>query len=297
MYKTLHLITPWILLMLLILVSSNTGLDTRYTEFVYKKCKNETHIPQILVSSLVQELVDKSTKSKFYQTSTGDDTLALSGKFQCRHDLTMDHCHDCIVKTVPRLACSSGSLARVQLKGCFISLEREPEPELKFESGRIVNKGLVGVRKDYLQHKKCGDRISWFEGLEEVRDVVFETVAKCVTTSGTGYCETRRDGIYAMGQCEGGLEVCECGECLSNAFQVAQDECWGSDSGEVYLENCFISFSDYKPHVTQGDYSEGKGVGGGSAKVAAMVVGVGVAIGLLVTLCYCIRSSSQRQED
>ncbi|KAF5805914.1 putative Gnk2-like domain-containing protein [Helianthus annuus] len=290
-HKTLHF-TPWILLnfMLLILVSSNSDLVSHYTDFVYEQCRNETRIPHTLVSSLMQELVEKSTESKFYQTSSGDDFVAISGKFQCRHDLTIESCHDCIVNTVTRLTCSSGSLARVQLKGCFMSLEPEPEPRPEIGNRRIGTEGLVGGRKDYLQHKKCGERRSWLEGLEEVRDVAFESVAKCVTSSGVGYCDKRYEGMYAMGQCEGSLEVCECGECVSNAFQVAQDECWGSDSGEVYLENCFISFSDYQPH-------KGKGAEGGSGKIAAMVVGVGVAIALLSTLCYCIRSSTRKQDD
>ncbi|XP_076911416.1 plasmodesmata-located protein 2-like [Bidens hawaiensis] len=248
-------VTPWILLnfmLLLILTSSNSESISHYTDFVYKKCRNETHIPDTLVTSLVQELVEKSTKSKFYQTSTGDDIVTVSGKFQCNYDLNVDNCHDCIVNIVSRLKCSSSSLARVQLKGCFISLEPEPEPtpdQPEHESVKANNRGLnLIVRNDYLQHKKCGERRSWIEGLQEVRDAAFEMVAKCVTSSGVRYCEKRHEGMFAMGQCEGGLEVCECGECVSNAFQVAQDECWGSNSGEVYLENCFVSFSDYKPH-------------------------------------------------
>ncbi|KAI7733213.1 hypothetical protein M8C21_006177 [Ambrosia artemisiifolia] len=275
--------------MLLILVSSTSNPFSHYTDFVYEQCRNDTRIPPTLVSSLKQELVEKSIKSKFYQTSSGDDFVAISGKFQCRHDLTTDHCHDCIVKTVTKLTCLPGSLARVQLKGCFMSLEPEPEPEP--DGGRIMidNKGVVGVRKDYLQHKKCGERRSWLEGLGEVRDVAFETVAKCVTSSRVGFCDERYEGMYVMGQCEGSLEGCECGECVGNAFQVAQDECWGSYSGEVYLENCFISFGDYQQH-------KGKGAGGGSGKVAAMVMGVVVAIGLLSTLFYCIKSSTRKQD-
>ncbi|PWA47489.1 gnk2-like domain-containing protein [Artemisia annua] len=180
--------------------------------------RNGTHIPKNLVSSLLQELVEKSKTSKFYQTSTGDDTFAVSGIFQCRGDLANENCHDCILNTITKLSCASGgSLARVQLKG-------------------------------YFQHKKCGERRSWFEGLQEVRDAAFELVTKCVMSSHIGHCETTHEGMYGMGQCAGSLEECECGECVSNAFQVAQDECWGSDSGEVYLENCFINFRDNQPN-------------------------------------------------
>ncbi|XP_071713403.1 plasmodesmata-located protein 2-like [Rutidosis leptorrhynchoides] len=280
--------------MLLTLVSSNPNTVSRYAEFVYKKCRNETHIPQNLLSSLLQELVEKSTNSKFYQTSTGDDTLAVSGMFQCQHYLTNDDCHDCIVKTVTRLSCPSSPLVRIHLKGCFMSLEPEPEPEPDIGHNRV----LIGIQKDYVQHKKCGERKALFDGLGEIRDVAFEIVAKCVTSSVIGFCDTTNEGMYAMGQCVASLGECECGECVSNAFQVAQDECWGSDSGEVYLDNCFITFSDDQ-QLTRGgiSYSHENNVRGGSAKVAAMVVGIGVALALLFSLCYCIKSSSRKHED
>ncbi|GJS67190.1 Gnk2-like domain-containing protein [Tanacetum coccineum] len=291
-------ITPSIIInaTLLILVSSNSFTVSHYTNFVYKKCRNETHIPKNLVSSLLQELAEKSKTSKFYQTSTGDDTFAVSGIFQCRGNLANENCHDCILNTITKLSCTSGgSLARVQLKGCYMSLEPEPEPQLEHESSRTNDRVLFGVPKGYLQHKKCGERRSWFEGLQEARDAVFEVVTKCVMSSRIGHCETTHEGMYATGQCAGSLEECECGECVSNAFQVAKDECWGSDSGEVYLENCFINFRDNQPNKGgRGSSSQGNSIGGGSGKVAAMVIGVGVALALLTTLCYCIRSSRKK---
>nr|GEW75226.1 Gnk2-like domain-containing protein [Tanacetum cinerariifolium] len=116
-------------------------------------------------------------------------------------------------------------------------------------------------------------------------------------SSGIGHCETTHEGMYAMGQCAGSLEECECGECASNAFQVAQDECWGSDSGEVYLENCFINFHDNQPNQGGRGSSQGNSIGGGSGKVAAMVIGVGVALALLSTICYCIISSRKKRDD
>lgn len=72
-------------------------------------------------------------------------------------------------------------------------------------------------------------RRSWFEGSKEVRDAAFEAVINCVMLSGIGHCEMTYEVMYAMGHCVGSLGECECGECVSNAFQVAQDKCWGSD--------------------------------------------------------------------
>ncbi|KAI3757226.1 hypothetical protein L6452_04760 [Arctium lappa] len=297
--KILHF-TPLILvnLALLIFVSSNSDTVSLHTNFVYKKCRNETHLPQDLVSSLLEELVEKSSESKFYQTTTGDDAFAVSGVFRCRTDLTNDECHACILNAVPRLSCGSILLARVQLEGCYLSLQPEPELDPVPEGGRINSRALVSttfVQKDYLQHKKCSGRRARFEGLEELRNTAFEATVGCVMSSRDGYCVTTHEGIYAMGQCEGSLGKCECGKCVDNAFQVARDECWGSDSGEVYLENCFVSFSDNESNVGDNS-SRGKNIGGGSAKLVAIVVGVGVALALLSAICYCIRSSTRKHD-
>ncbi|CAI9301980.1 unnamed protein product [Lactuca saligna] len=292
--KILHF-TSTILLnfTLLILVSSNPDTTSHHTEFIYKKCQNVTHLPQKLASSLIQELVEKSSNSKFYQTTTGDDTFAISGAFECRHDLTNTDCNNCIVNTLPRLSCGSDFLSRVQLKGCYISLE--PEPNIPDPEGdRIDERVLIGFQKDDLQHKKCGERRVGLEGLEEVRDAAFEAIARCIISSGDKHCEMSHEWMHVVAQCDMSLEGCQCGKCVSNAFQVAQDECLGSDSGEVYLTNCFISFSDDNGG---GNYSQGRNIGGSSAKVVAMVVGIGVALALLFALCYCIRSSKRKRGD
>ncbi|KAJ9545934.1 hypothetical protein OSB04_025641, partial [Centaurea solstitialis] len=300
--------TPLILLnlSLLIFVSSNPDTVSHYTDFVYKKCRNETRLPENLVSSLLQELVEKSSESKFYQMTMGDNTFMVSGVFQCRMDLTNDQCHTCILTILPRLPCGSILLARVQLRGCYLSLqlepESEPEPELDpvpEEGGRINSRALASttfVQKDYLQHKKCGLRRVGFEGLEEIMYAAFEAVIGCAMSGGDGHCVTTLEGIYAMGQCEGNLGKCECGKCVDSAFQVARDECWGSDSGEVYLENCFVSFSDDESNQGDRNFSREHDIGGGSAKLVAIVVGVGVAIALLSTVCYCIRSSTRKRD-
>ncbi|KAL4557489.1 hypothetical protein LXL04_035669 [Taraxacum kok-saghyz] len=272
----------------LILVSSNSNTSSHYTDFVYKKCRNEAHLPQNLVSSLIQELVEKSAESKFYQTTTGDDTFAVSGMYQCRRDLTTNNCHDCIVNILPRLSCDLGLLARVQLKGCSISLEPEPD--------RIDNRVLIGFQNNNLQHKKCGERRHVFDGLEEVKDAAFEVIARCVMSSGDRHCEMSHGWIHVVAQCDMIMEECQCGECVSNAFQVAQDECWESVSGEVYMENCFVNFSDDQPTEGGGNFSQEHNIGGGSAKVVAMVVGIGVALALLSALCYCVRSSRRKHD-
>ncbi|KAK3012012.1 hypothetical protein RJ639_011143 [Escallonia herrerae] len=51
------------------------------------------------------------------------------------------------------------------------------------------------------------------------------------------------EDMHVMAECEGTLGACECGECVSNAVEVAQDECTDSVSGQIYVDHCFLSYS------------------------------------------------------
>lgn len=58
------------------------------------------------------------------------------------------------------------------------------------------------------------------------------------------------------GQCEGDLSGGECGECVKEALQRAE-ECGRAVSGEVYLLQCYVSYR-YYPNGVSGDNSSGK---------------------------------------
>lgn len=128
--------------------------------------------------------------------------------------------------------------ARVQLHGCYMHYK------------------LDGVDSDYsgkqrLLHKTCGDDTGGFVnggsggGFEEMRKAAFGALESGVV-SGDGFCKTRYELMEVMAQCEGGLGGCECGECVSSAVEIAEGECGGSVSGEIYLAECFLSFA-YHP--------------------------------------------------
>lgn len=97
-------------------------------DLVYRHCSNQYistdpagSLPQIL-SSLFNELVEQSSISKFYETSAGDDYIAVSGLFQCRNDLSRDQCFSC----VNRLPEMSNTVCGRQVKRClrFLSAKK-----------------------------------------------------------------------------------------------------------------------------------------------------------------------------
>lgn len=57
-----------------------------------------------------------------------------------------------------------------------------------------------------------------------------------------GFCKLRYESMHGVAQCAGNLGHCECGGCVSAAAQMALDECGYSASGEIYLDQCFVSY-------------------------------------------------------
>lgn len=60
-----------------------------------------------------------------------------------------------------------------------------------------------------------------------------------------------------MGQCEGDLSGGDCGECVKEALQQAEEVCGRAVSGQIYLFRCYISYK-YYPNGVSGDESSGE---------------------------------------
>ncbi|KAL3520610.1 hypothetical protein ACH5RR_018759 [Cinchona calisaya] len=261
--KNHHSFLPiFVLCCCLILPFVNTS-NLDYNKLVYNHCKNQTsndHPTESLspiLSALFQELSKQSSKSKFFVTSTGDEKMALSGLFQCRGDLSNQDCYSCVNK-LPELSnslCGQSLPARVQLSGCSIRYQAD---------------GVVQTSQFQLLHSACSGE-NGLIGFQEKRDAAFSAVQECIL-SGQGFCDETCDSIHVMAQCDGILGVCDCGECVNTAVEIAREECGYSVSGEIYLDGCFITYS-YQTNGFSGDWDEGSS----SGKLVAIVIG-GIAL-------------------
>ncbi|XP_059669069.1 plasmodesmata-located protein 2-like [Cornus florida] len=268
----------------LILPSPNTILD--YNNLVYKNCVNQTHTdqsnpPPELLSNLFQELIAQSSKSKFFETYIGDDNAAISGLFQCREDLSNGDCNNCVTK-LPELSntlCGDTIPARVQLSGCYVHYEVDGSESSGLE----------------LLHKTCSESKAVSSGFEELREGAFAALESGVM-SGHGFCDMSYESMRVMAQCGGSLGDCECGECVSYAARIALDECGYSLSGQVYLGNCFISYSYYRNGMPSDSYKE-NGTGNTSGRLVAIVVGGAAALFFVLLFFYFIRSCGKKKDD
>ncbi|KAF9670163.1 hypothetical protein SADUNF_Sadunf13G0040000 [Salix dunnii] len=238
---------------ILLVLSASLGLllpsvtcSSDFTTLVYKKCSNRTYTGASTeshsqtLSSLFQELLPRSSTSKFNKTTAGDENIGISAFFQCRNDLSNDECYHC-VNTIPKVSnslCKQALAARVHLDGCY----------LKYETDGPVEEPSTHE----LLHKTCSERMVEGDGFEEAKHAAFAAMESGVVSEG-GFYETNYENLHAMAQCQGDLRGCDCGECVSAAIQVAEEKCGHSVSSQVYLDECFMSYTYYPDHGRQDD--------------------------------------------
>lgn len=213
------------------------------SSLVYKSCADQTRLSSTkshsnTLSSLFEELVLQSSKSKFFKTTQGsdDDQTAIFGLFQCREDISNDDCRNC-VKALPDMStslCKEAESARVQLQGCYI----------RYEPDGVLDK----YSENKLLHKTCGEPYPGTGRFEEMRDAAFSALEDDIANSG-GFCKMSYELVQVIAQCEGELDACECGECVNGAVQIAREECGNAVSGEFYLDKCFMTYSYYPEGV------------------------------------------------
>ncbi|XP_009333590.2 plasmodesmata-located protein 3-like [Pyrus x bretschneideri] len=286
----------------LLSLTSSANPNSDYNSLVYTKCANRTfatpptksQVPQQTLSSLLQQLTSHSSQSKFYrhaEAGVDNNEAGISGLFQCRQDLSKEECHSCVntLHNLSNTLCQESVSARVQLHGCYVHYELDgidSEPS-----------------NDRLMHKTCGEDFA--NGVaavfEEMRDAAFAALESGVADGG-GFCKTGYEAVQVMAQCSGGLGGCECGECVGRAVQIAEEECGGAVSGQIYLEECLLSYSyhpdeipDEHPHDPE-KHRDGDGGNGGNESVA-IVVGGAAALCLAFIFFLFVKSWSKKEDD
>ncbi|KAM6577138.1 hypothetical protein CsatB_028975 [Cannabis sativa] len=265
--------------------------------FVFKTCSNQKNLTTSTYQShsqalsfLFQELVSRSSKSKFFKTtqlSVLDDQTAISGLFQCREDITNEECLNC-VKTLPETATTNRCYAaRVQLQQCYIRYEPE---ELVLDVYSSSQDELV------LLHKTCGPESNHVDGFEAMRDAALLALEDSVVEKG-GFRKTNMELVQAMVQCEGEMEACECGLCVNKAVEIAQEECGKAVSAEIYLDKCFLSYSYYPQGIPEDGENKGGNNSSNNGKLMAIVIGGAAALGFGFIFLLFIKSRTEKEDD
>lgn len=247
-----------ILLLLFNLFSPFVKTSPDFNALVFKNCSSQKITNSAdedansqTLSSLFQQLVSHSSNSKFFRATAGGDWennnngIGISGLFQCRRDLTNQDCFSC-VNSLPELSntlCNKAAVARIQLHGCYFHYQTD-----EFS--------IQDTSKFEVIQKVCGEKAE-DEGFEDLRDEAFAKMENGII-DGRGFYSGSLEHVQVMAQCEEDIvEGCQCGECISDAVQIARQECDNTISGQVYLDRCFISY-DFVPNEKPGNSNKGK---------------------------------------
>ncbi|KMT05745.1 hypothetical protein BVRB_7g166720 [Beta vulgaris subsp. vulgaris] len=272
-------ILPLLSFSLLLCLSS---ASTDYTNLIYRGCANQNFpdpsdsYTQTL-KTLFNSLISQSSKTNFSKETAGEGSQAgIFGLYQCRGDLNSVDCNNC-VSQFPKIAskyCGSSSIAvRIQLSGCYMRYE-------------IV--GFKQISSTELLYKNCKKGEVKDGSFEVKRENAFQQVESGVTSEG-GFYAASYDSVYVLGQCEGDLVGSECGECVKTGLERVKAECGDAVSGQVYLNQCYISYT-YYPNGVDEEKASSPGTKQGTAKTVAIVLGATAAAGFVVAILLCTKS-------
>ncbi|KAI7726361.1 hypothetical protein M8C21_025951 [Ambrosia artemisiifolia] len=238
---------------LILSICSSTISSVDLTTFIYKGCANQrfqdpSGISSQNLKSLYQTLITQSSSTNFFNTTTGNTQLptSITGCFQCRGDLSNSDCNTCVKKipeTINKVCGGDTIAARVQLDGCYLRYE-------------VV--GFPPASATDVLFKHCGSGRVSGSGLEGALEQVVNGVG-----NGKGYYGGVVDGVYVIGQCEGDLSGSDCVNCVRSAAANVRSACASASSGQIYLQECYVSYN-YNPN---GDSGSGSGTGGGGGGV------------------------------
>lgn len=222
----------------------------------------------------------------FYKTSAlHDERTTIFGLFQCRGDLSNIECYSC-VKKLQELSislCGETLGARIQLSGCYIRYGTD-------DFGDKKGGGLF--------YKSCGGLFDDGEiGFEGVRDQAFAEVVGGGVKGFNGFCQRRYEPMFVMVQCQGVFGGgCDCRQCISNAVEIAKGECGSSVSGQIYMDDCFLSYGHF-PDGFPGQFHQDEGKGKDSGRGMAIAFGGGAALLLGVTFMVFLKSWGKKNDD
>ncbi|GJY17836.1 cysteine-rich repeat secretory protein 11-like protein isoform X1 [Tanacetum coccineum] len=97
-----------------------------------------------------------------------------------------------------------------------------------------------------LWHEECGVRAGTGTYFDRYKNYALKELVDHVGNK-KGYYAKRTiyyPEVNVLGQCEGDLGVDDCVHCVKTAVDFAQADCGTSFSGDVYLQKCYISYSD-----------------------------------------------------
>lgn len=289
--QSLKPIFPLVFLISFTIFKFSSSADT--TNFIFKGCANQNFqdpsgVYSQTLKTLFTSLISQSSTTKFYKTTSGQGQSSISGLFQCRGDLNDLDCNNCVSNAHQLFdkMCGPTIAARIHLSGCYIRYEIS---------------GFKQASATDLLYKVCGSTRVHGSGFDQKLSSALGQVEKGVV-SRNGFYTGEYENIYVLGQCEGDLVGGDCVDCVQSAEQKAKSDCGDFVLGQIFLQQCYLTYS-YRPDGVPGTLpsdtgrSKGKGMGQNTQKTVAIVVGGLVGSGLFIACLLVLRSAFKKKRE
>ncbi|PIN05361.1 hypothetical protein CDL12_22098 [Handroanthus impetiginosus] len=270
--------SPSLILSLIVSIFFTLCSSSDYTNLVFKG-----GIYKQTLKNLFNALISQSSASKFYNSTSGDGASAINGLYQCRGDLSNDDCNSCVKRAQgqSQKLCGEAVAARVQLNGCYLRYEIS---------------GFRQVSGTEFLYKICGSNRASGAGFEDRLEMAMGEIVKDVGSGNSGFYAGGYQSVYVLGQCEGDLGSGDCVNCVKTAIDRSKSECGSSISAQIYLQECYISYTYYPNGVPSDEKSlSSSGKGRKTQKTVAIVLGGLVGVGLVMACLLFAKSTFKKK--
>ncbi|XP_019167179.1 PREDICTED: cysteine-rich repeat secretory protein 3 [Ipomoea nil] len=287
-----RILSPFSLVFLILGCFFVVGYCSDYKESVFKGCANQksqdgTGVFSQNLETLFETLVSQSSAAKFYKTAAtggGGGQSSIAGLFQCRGDLSASDCSDCVQKAtdMSKNLCGDSIAGRIQLVGCYIRYEVS---------------GFRQVGPTELLYKLCGSTQASGSGFDDRVETALGEIAKGVET-GNGFYTAGYQSVFVLGQCEGDLgSGGDCVNCVKNAAEKSKSSCGSAISAQIYLQQCYISYTYYPNGVPTKPFSSpsSSGTTHNTQKTVAIILGGLAGVGLVLACLLFTKSAFKKK--
>ncbi|KAL4628525.1 hypothetical protein ACB092_05G245400 [Castanea dentata] len=257
--------------------------DLAYADPPYKNCSDTGNYAvtspfQNNLNNILHSLSSNASISKFYNTSTGNDTDRVYGLYMCLDYVTNESCHDCIT-----------AASHDMLKLCPSTTEAVVWEEIcQLRYSKISFFGILDVTGNIpLDNKKNNSQPELFKSIVNVTlnalayQAAFNLSANMYATGEAAFQDKT---IYALVQCTRDLSANDCNLCLQSATADILRVYYYSVGARLLSRSCFLRYELYSFYGGTPNSPGSSQVGGIQMKLKMIVVVTAVSACLVIVL-------------
>lgn len=239
-----HIVPPKVFQLHMLFVFLALLWDLAYADPPYSNCSNTgnytvTSTFQNNLNNILRSLSSNASISKFYNTSTGNDTDRVYGLYMCLDYVTKESCHDCITTASHDMLklCPSTTEAVVWEEYC----------QLRYSNKSFF--GILDVTGNIpLDNQKNNSQPEVFKSIVNVTlntlayQAAFNLSANMYATGEAAFQDKT---IYALVQCTRDLSAIDCNFCLQSATADILRVYYYSVGARLLSRSCYLRYELY----------------------------------------------------